>query len=68
MTSHTGILDFPKGSEPRLRQMGDGLIESREDPFVPAGLLNELSLRPSQELEVEVVAKKPRRLLGGPPL
>jgi transcription termination factor Rho len=61
MTSLTGILDFSKGSEPRLRQMGDGLIESQDDPFVPADLLDELALRPSQELEVEVVEKKPRR-------
>ena len=61
MSTVTGILDFPKGSEPRLRQLGDGLIEATEDPFVPSELIEDLDLRPSQQLEVEVVAKKPRR-------
>ncbi len=61
MSTITGILDFPKGSEPRLRQLGDGLIEATEDPFVPSELIEDLDLRPSQQLEVEVIAKKPRR-------
>ena len=61
MTTATGILDFPKGSEPRLRQLGDGLLESSEDPFVPADLVEQLDLRPAQELSVEVVQRKPRR-------
>ena len=47
MTTATGILDFPKGSEPRLRQLGDGLLESSEDPFVPADLVEQLDLRPA---------------------
>ena len=61
MSTVTGILDFPKGSEPRLRQLGDGLIEATEDPFVPNELIEDMDLRPSQKLEVEVIAKKPRR-------
>ena len=39
MTTITGILDFPKGSDPRLRQMADGLIEAADDPYVPAELV-----------------------------
>ncbi len=61
MTTITGILDFPKGSDPRLRQMADGLIEADDDPFVPAELVESLDLRPAQTLEVEVVERKPRR-------
>ncbi len=61
MTTATGILDFPKGSEPRLRQMADGLVESNEDPFVPGEIVEKLDLRPAQRLSVEVVQQKPRR-------
>jgi len=61
MTTITGILDFPKGSDPRLRQMADGIVEAPDDPFVPAELVESLDLRPAQTLEVEVVEKKPRR-------
>ena len=61
MTTATGILDFPKGSEPRLRQMADGLVESNEDPFVPGEIVEKLDLRPAQQLSVEVVQQKPRR-------
>ncbi|MFM1832780.1 MAG: hypothetical protein RLZZ461_1096 [Planctomycetota bacterium] len=61
MTTITGILDFPKGSDPRLRQMADGLIEAADDPYVPAELVESLGLRPAQTLEVEVVDRKPRR-------
>ena len=62
MTTATGILDFPKGSEPRLRQMADGLVESNEDPFVPGEIVEKLDLRPAQRLSVEVIQQKPRRL------
>lgn len=61
MTTATGILDFPKGSEPRLRQVRDGLVESPEDPFVSSELVEQLGLRPAQELTVDVVERKPRR-------
>ena len=61
MTTATGILDFPKGSEPRLRQMADGLVESNEDPFVPGEIVEKLDLRPAQRLSVEVIQQKPRR-------
>ena len=61
MTSFTGILDVPNGSEPRLRQMGDGLVISDGDPFVPAELVEGLALRPSQQIEVEIVERNPRR-------
>lgn len=61
MTTTTGILDFPKGSEPRLRQIADGLVESAEDPFVSTEMIDQLGLRPAQQLTVEVGQRKPRR-------
>ena len=61
MTTVTGILDFPKGSEPRLRQIGDGLVEAADDPFMPPELIEDLNLRPAQQLTVEVGQHKPKR-------
>jgi transcription termination factor Rho len=61
MTTATGILDFPKGSEPRLRQIGDGLVEGSDDPFMPPELIEDLNLRTAQQLTVEVGQRKPKR-------
>ncbi|MAC20060.1 MAG: transcription termination factor Rho [Phycisphaerae bacterium] len=61
MTTATGILDFPKGSEPRLRQIGDGLVEAADDPFMPPELIEDLNLRSAQQLTVEVGQRKPKR-------
>ena len=61
MTTATGILDFPKGSEPRLRQIGDGLVEGADDPFMPPELIDDLNLRTAQQLTVEVGQRKPKR-------
>ncbi|MCH2160990.1 MAG: hypothetical protein MK085_03860, partial [Phycisphaerales bacterium] len=61
MTEVTGIIDLPKGSDGRVRQMGDGLVESPDDPFLPQQLCDEFQLRTAQEVTVEVVKKKPRR-------
>ncbi len=63
-TTLTGILELPKGAEGRVRQLADGLVESEDDPYVPMNLIEELPLRPGQEVTVNVVSKKPRRRRG----
>jgi transcription termination factor Rho len=64
-----GIVDIPAPGargfgatfEVRLRQMGDGLVEGANDPYVPAELIQKHQLRPCQQIEAEVVMRSPRR-------
>ncbi len=65
MTTLTGILEWPERAEGRVRQLGDGLIESPGDPFVPIALGEDYPLRNGQEVTVEVVEKRPRRRRRG---
>ncbi len=65
MTTVTGIFEMPNGSEGRIRQYQDGLVETQDDPFVPIHLAQQFALRPGQRVTVEVVSKKPRRRRSG---
>ena len=56
MNTLSGILEMPNGTEGRIRQLGDGLIESRDDPFVPRDLAERYTLREGQRLTVNVVS------------
>lgn len=64
----TGILDLPKGTDGRLRQFEDGLVEDPDDPVVPLALADDIPLREGQQMTVEVVGRKSkrRRRSGGP--
>ncbi|MFG0257972.1 MAG: transcription termination factor Rho [Phycisphaerales bacterium JB043] len=66
MSTLTGILEWPERVEGRVRQFGDGFIQSESDPFVPVALGEQYPLRNAQELTVEVIQKKPRRRRGKP--
>jgi transcription termination factor Rho len=66
-TTLSGILELPPGSEGRIRQLNDGLVEDQGDPFVPMELNQRYSLRQGQRLTVSVVDKKPRRRRGNKP-
>jgi transcription termination factor Rho len=65
MTTLHGILELPNGTEGRLRQLGDRIIESQDDPYVPLALTEEYPLRPGQALCVEVVERRSRRRRRG---
>ena len=66
-TTLSGILQWPKRSEGRVRQVSDSqqIVESPEDPFVPVHFGETLPLRDGLRVEVEVVRKKPRRRRRG---
>ncbi len=57
----SGILEWPKGTEGRIRQLDDRLIERDDDPFVPLELADRYPLRQGQQVTANVVQKKPRR-------
>jgi transcription termination factor Rho len=63
-TTLSGILELPPGSEGRIRQLDDCLVESPSDPFVPMDLGLRYPLRQGQRLTVNVVEKKSRRRRG----
>src|SRR5437773_8095899 len=67
MTTLSGILEMPPGSEGRIRQFDDGLVENNGDPFVPLELSERYSLRQGQRLTVQVVERKPKRRRGHKP-
>ncbi len=67
MTTRTGFLEWRNGAEGRIRQLDDGLIEARDDPFVPVALRERYLLRQGQRLTVNVVEKRSRRRRGRPP-
>src|SRR5688572_33538 len=67
MTTLSGILELPAGADGRIRQLGDGLVESHSDPFVPMELGQKYPLRQGQKLTVNVVEKRPRRRRGRKP-
>ena len=71
MTTVNGILQLQNGADGRLRQLEDGLVESKDDPYVPMALEEEAPLRPAASLTIEVVerkAKRRRRGGGGRPI
>jgi len=61
----SGILELPSGSEGRIRQLGDGLLEDKDDPFVPDALRERYALREGQRLTVNVTKRSGRRRRGG---
>ncbi|HMN95629.1 MAG TPA: transcription termination factor Rho [Phycisphaerales bacterium] len=65
MTTVSGIFELKKGSEGRIRQLNDGLVEKTDDPYVPDHLAAQLNLRPGQRVKAEVVSKMPRRRKPG---
>ncbi len=67
-TTLTGILEWPKRSEGRVRQLSNTTaktLQAPDDPFVPVHFGEELPLRDGLRVEVEVVEKKPRRRRRG---
>ena len=68
MQQLTGILEWSARAEGRVRQFSSGLISAPDDPFVPVTLGEQYPLRNAQEVEVEVIMRKPRRRRrgGGP--
>lgn len=59
----SGILQWPKRTEGRIRQVSDGstVLEAHDDPFVPVHFGEELPLRDGLRVQVEVGEKMPRR-------
>jgi transcription termination factor Rho len=64
MTTHSGILEWPKGTEGRIRQLNDRIVEDQDDPFVPRELASRYPLRDGQHVTVSVSERKPRRRRG----
>ncbi len=64
MSTLSGILQWHKGAEGRLRQLDGNLVESQDDPFVPLALGEQYPLRPGQEITVSIIQKRPRRRRG----
>jgi len=67
MDTHDGILEWPNGSEGRLRQFENGIVEDQDDPYVPMSLADQYPLRQGQRMKVSVVHKKSRRRRGKGP-
>jgi transcription termination factor Rho len=65
MSTVSGILQLQNGTDARLRQLGDGLVESKDDPFVPMSLEEMAPLRQALQMTVEVVEKKAKRRRRG---
>jgi transcription termination factor Rho len=66
MSTLSGILELPNGTEGRIRQLDDCLVEQQDDPFVPTALAERYLLRQGQQLTVQVVHKRSRRRRGKP--
>ncbi|MDF1809502.1 MAG: transcription termination factor Rho [Phycisphaerales bacterium] len=67
-TTLSGILEWPKRSEGRIRQQSENAhktLQAPDDPFVPVHFGESLPLRDGLRVEVEVVEKKPRRRRRG---
>ena len=61
----SGVLQLQDGADARLRQIEDGLVESKDDPFVPTTLEEGCPFRPASKMTVEVVERKARRRRRG---
>ena len=57
VTTVSGILEMPNGTEGRIRQFDNGLVEGNGDPFVPVEIGQRYGLRPGQRLTVSVVER-----------
>ncbi|HAW95843.1 MAG: transcription termination factor Rho [Phycisphaerae bacterium] len=65
LTTVTGILQLQDGADGRLRQMDNGLVESKDDPFIPMNLDETCPLRPLTSMTVEVESRKAKRRRRG---
>ena len=65
----TGILEWPERAEGRVRQLTDAnrVLETPDDPFVPASFGEALPLRSGLRVSVEVGEQMPRRRRRGKP-
>jgi len=64
MTTLSGILEWSKGAEGRIRQLESWISGNDSDPFVPIELGERYPLRQGQRLTVNVVEKKAKRRRG----
>ena len=67
MTTLSGILEWCNGTEGRIRQLDDHLLEQTDDPVVPVALRERYPLRQGQRLTVSIVQRKSRRRRGRKP-
>jgi len=61
----TGILQLQDGADGRLRQLENGLVESKDDPFIPMSLDETCPLRNLTSMTVEVESRKAKRRRRG---
>lgn len=67
METVTGILDWPRGGDGRLRQQSDfGPVESPQDPVVPLPIIERLKLRSGLRLTADVELTRAKRRRGRP--
>ncbi len=68
MMTLRGILEWPanngNGTEGRIRQLDNKLLEQHDDPFVPVALRDRYPLREGQLVTVNVVHRRSRRRRG----
>ena len=65
-TTTSGILDWTSPTECRLRTFDNGVIVTKNDPLVPASMLEEFRLRNGQFITAEIVMRRPRKRSGRP--
>jgi transcription termination factor Rho len=61
-----GILEWSGNNDGRIRQLGDGLIESHDDVYVPLALAQHFPLRHAQRIVAEAAIMRPRKKRHGP--
>ncbi|MSR70185.1 MAG: transcription termination factor Rho [Phycisphaerales bacterium] len=64
MSTVRGILEWASGSEGRIRQFNDGLVENPDDPVVPTAMAAAYSLRPCANVVAEVAQIETRTRRG----
>ena len=65
--SVTGILDWERPHEGRLRQWKNGTVNSEQDPYVPIALKEKFPLRAGQLITATVIQKKSKNRKKGRP-
>ncbi len=64
MSTVRGILEWASGSEGRIRQFNDGLIDNPDDPVVPTAMAESYCLRPCTSVLAEVATVETRTRRG----
>ncbi|MHC4272073.1 MAG: transcription termination factor Rho [Planctomycetota bacterium] len=67
MITLSGILEWRNGTEGRIRQLDNCILEHEDDPYVPLALRERYPLRQGQRITVSVVRRKSRRRRGKRP-